>query len=79
MSDKGTFRDFIPEGEETGAQGAGYTDFVPSAGEPTTPVPTTDADVEKWSDAKPVAEEPKAPPSIHLKLGKKIGKKAKVK
>lgn len=23
------FRDFIPEGEDTGAQGKGYDDFVP--------------------------------------------------
>lgn len=26
---KDTFRDFIPEGEEVGAQGSGYKDFVP--------------------------------------------------
>lgn len=26
----GTIRDFIPEGEDTGAQGSGFKDFVPS-------------------------------------------------
>ena len=48
------FRDFIPEGEETGGQGKGFTDFVPSRGETTVPIPTTDADVESWSSSKPV-------------------------
>jgi hypothetical protein len=34
--DSGVFRDYIPAGEKTGAiTGQGFTDFVPSAKEPT--------------------------------------------
>ena len=64
------FKDFIPEGENTGAQGNGFVDFVPAKGEFTTPKPVTDADVEKWSDAKPVVD-------VKVKEVKPVVKKTK--
>lgn len=53
-----TFKDFIPAGEDTGAQGDGFKDFV----KPATPVAHTE---------KPVVEEPEVKEaSVKKKKGK---------
>jgi hypothetical protein len=58
------FRDFIPEGEDTGAQGNGFVDFVPD------PVPV--AQPEPVVEEKPV--ESVVEPDVEKPVSKKKGK-----
>ena len=68
------FRDFIPAGEDTGAQGSGFKDFVPpSESKPVTPVEVVEAPVEEVKTAKELRDEAEA---LGIDIGKLKNKKA---